>query len=69
MCTCSAGKPLSLPQDVRDALEQALRQPAGVASDDALRQWVQQTQHREVDDPTLDPRMSARSGDRPIIPS
>jgi transposase len=27
-----AGKPLSLPPDVLDALEQVLRQPAGVAS-------------------------------------
>jgi hypothetical protein len=48
-----AGKPLSLPQDVLDALEQALRQPAGVASYEGLRQWGQQTQHREVNDHTL----------------
>jgi transposase len=48
-----AGKPVSLPQDVLDALEQALRQPAGFASYEALRQWVQRTQHREVNYHTL----------------
>ena len=48
-----AGKPLSLPQDVLAALEQALRQPAGFASYEALRQWVQQTHHREVNYHTL----------------
>jgi transposase len=48
-----AGKPVSLPQDVLDALEQALRQPRGFASYEALRQWVQQTQHREVNYHTL----------------
>jgi transposase len=48
-----AGKPVSLPQDVLDALEQALRQPRGFASYEALRQWVKQTQHREVNYHTL----------------
>jgi transposase len=48
-----AGKALSLPQAVLDALEQARRQPAGFASYEALRQWVQQTQHREVNYHTL----------------
>jgi transposase len=48
-----AGKPVSLPPDVLDALEQALRQPAGFASYEALRQWVQQTYHREVNYHTL----------------
>jgi transposase len=48
-----AGKALSLPQAVLDALEQALRQPAGFASYEALRQWVQQTQDREVNYHTL----------------
>lgn len=48
-----AGKPISLPQEVLDALEQALRQPRGVASYEALRQWVKQTQHREVNYHTL----------------
>lgn len=38
-----AGKPLSLPPDVLAALEQALRQPAGFASYEALRRWVKQT--------------------------
>jgi transposase len=48
-----AGKPLSLPPDVLAAIEQALRQPAGVASDEALRRWVQQTSHLEVNSHTL----------------
>ena len=43
-----AGKPLSLPPDVLAAIEQALRQPAGFASSEALRQWPQQTYHLEV---------------------
>ena len=43
-----AGKPLSLPPDVLAAIEQALRQPAGVASYEARRQWVQQTHHLDV---------------------
>jgi putative transposase len=50
-----AGKPLSLPLDVLAAIEQALRQPAGFASYEALRQWVQQTYHREVNYHTLYP--------------
>jgi hypothetical protein len=33
----SAGKPLSLPPDVLAAIEQALQQPAGLASYEALR--------------------------------
>jgi len=47
------GKPLSLPPDVLAALEQALRQPAGIASYEALRRWVQQTYHLEVNYHTL----------------
>src|SRR5919108_5944927 len=43
-----AGKPLSLPPDVLAAIEQALRQPAGFGSYEALRQWVKPTSHREV---------------------
>jgi putative transposase len=35
-----AGKPLSLAPDVLGAIEQALQQPAGFASYEALRQWV-----------------------------
>ena len=49
-----AGKPLSLPPDVLAAIDQALQQPAGFASDEALRQWVQQTHHLDVNDHTLD---------------
>jgi transposase len=48
-----AGQPVSLPQEVLDALEQALRQPAGSASHEALRQWVKQTHHWEVNYHTL----------------
>jgi transposase len=48
-----AGKSVSLPQEVLDALEQALRQPAGFASYEALRQSVKQTQHWEVNYHTL----------------
>ncbi len=48
-----AGKPLSLPPDVLAALEQALRQPAGFASYEALRQWLKQTHHLDVNYHTL----------------
>ena len=47
------GKPLSLPPDVLAGLEQALRQPAGFASYEALRQWVKQTYHLDVNYHTL----------------
>jgi transposase len=43
-----AGKPVSLPPDVLGGLEQALRQPAGFASYEALRQWVKQRYQRDV---------------------
>ena len=48
-----AGKPLSLPPDVLAALEEALRQPAGFASYEALRQWVKQVHHLDVNYHTL----------------
>jgi hypothetical protein len=48
-----AGKPLSLPPGVLAALEQALRQPRGFASYEALRQWVQQHHHLDVKDHPL----------------
>ena len=48
-----AGKPMSLPPDVLAALAQALRQPAGFASYEAVRQWVQQTYHLDVKYHTL----------------
>jgi transposase len=48
-----AGKPVSLPPEVLAAIEQALRQPSGFASYEALRQWVQQTYHLEVNYHTL----------------
>jgi hypothetical protein len=47
-----AGQPLSLPPDVLAAPEQALRQPAGFPSYEALRQWIQQTYHLDVNDHT-----------------
>ena len=47
-----AGTPLSLPPHVLAALEQALQQPAGFASDVALRQWIKQTHHLDVNDHT-----------------
>jgi transposase len=50
-----AGKPLSLPPDVLAAIDQALQQPAGFASYEALRPWVQQTHHLDVNDHTLYP--------------
>jgi len=43
-----AGKPVSLVPAVLASLEQALRRPAGVASYEALRQWVRQTHGVEV---------------------
>jgi hypothetical protein len=48
-----AGKPLSLPPDVLAASAQALQQAAGFASDEALRQWVKQTHHLDVNYHTL----------------
>src|ERR671914_2572730 len=48
-----AGKPLSRPPGVVAAIEQALRQPTGFASYEALRQWVRQTFHLEVNYHTL----------------
>jgi hypothetical protein len=48
-----AGKPVSLPPDVLVGLEQALRQPAGVASYEALRQCVKPRDQLDVNDHTL----------------
>jgi transposase len=48
-----AGKPLSLPPAVLAAIEQALRQPAGFASYEALRRWVKQTHQLDVNYHTL----------------
>lgn len=50
-----AGKPLALPPAVLAALAQALRQPTGVASYEAVRQWVQQTSHLDLKYHTLYP--------------
>jgi transposase len=48
-----AGKRLSLPPNVLAALAQVLRQPAGFASYEALRQWIKQTHHLDVNYHTL----------------
>ena len=47
-----AGKPVSLAPAVLASLEQALHRPEGVASYEALRQWVRQTHGVEVKDQT-----------------
>jgi transposase len=49
----ASGKPLSLASDVLASLEQALRQEAGFASYEALRQWLRQTHHLDVKYKTL----------------
>jgi transposase len=48
-----AGKPGSLAPAVLASLEQALRRPEGLASYEALRQWVRRTHGVEVKDTTL----------------
>ena len=48
-----AGTPVSLAPAVLASLEQALHQPEGFASYEALRQWVHQTHGVEVKDKTL----------------
>ena len=48
-----AGKPISLSPEVLASLGQALQEPAGFASYEALRQWVQQAHHVEVNYHTL----------------
>jgi hypothetical protein len=65
-----AGQPLSLAPAGRAASAPARRQPAGVASDEALRQWVKQTPQRDVNDHPLytsvRPQFQAkRTGPRP----
>jgi hypothetical protein len=65
-----AGKPLSRPPEVLASIAHALQPPTGVAAYAAVRQWVQQTHHREVNDPKLDasvrPRFNTKlKGPRP----
>jgi alkylhydroperoxidase family enzyme len=55
-----AGQPLSRAPAVLAAIDQALRAPAGFASDEALRQGVQQRQHGEVTYHTPDTSVRAR---------
>ncbi len=47
------GKPVSLAPEVLASIEHALRQPTGVASYEALRQWVEHTHHVRVKYKTL----------------
>ncbi len=47
------GTPLSLSPEVLAGLEQALRQPAGFASYEAVRQWIKQHDQLDVNDHTL----------------
>jgi transposase len=55
-----AGKPRSLPPDELAAIEQVHQQPAGLASYEALRQWVKQTHHLDVNYRTLDTSVRAK---------
>jgi hypothetical protein len=55
-----AGTPLALPPDVLAARARALRQPAGLASDEALRQGSKPTSHREGNAHTLYPIVRTR---------
>jgi DNA-binding transcriptional ArsR family regulator len=55
-----AGTPLARAPAGLAAMEQALRQPAGFAACEALRPWVQQTQHLEVHDHTLSTMVRTR---------
>jgi hypothetical protein len=48
-----AGKPVLLAPALLASLEQALRRPEGFASYEALRQWVAQAQHVQVNYKTL----------------
>jgi transposase len=54
------GTPVSLAPAVLASLEQALRRPAGFASDEARRQWGRQTPGVEVTDKTLYTLVRAR---------
>ena len=55
-----AGQPISLSPGVLASIEQALQEPAGFASYEALRQWVQQTHHVEGSYHTLYPIVRTR---------
>lgn len=62
------GKALSLPPDVWAGLEQALRQPAGVASDEAVRQWIKQHSHLDVKSHPLDTIIRTRFNAKLKVP-
>jgi hypothetical protein len=55
-----AGTPLSRPPEGVAAIAQALRQPVGCASDAALRPWVRQTSHLQVNSHPLYARVRTR---------
>jgi hypothetical protein len=63
-----AGTPLSLPPEVLASIAHALPPPTGVAAYAALRQWVQQTHHREVNYPTLDSSVRTRCNTQLKVP-
>ncbi len=63
-----AGKPVSLPSDVLASLEQALRRPAGLASYEALRQWVKQRYQLDVHYHTLYTIVRTRCNARLKVP-
>jgi transposase len=63
-----AGKPISLAPGGLASIEQALREPTGFSSYAALRQWVQQPKHVEVNDHTLYTILRTRFGARLKVP-
>jgi hypothetical protein len=63
-----AGQPLSLSPEVLAAIEQVLQEPAGGASDEALRPWVQRTHHVAVNDHTLSTSVRTRCKAKLTVP-
>jgi hypothetical protein len=62
------GNPVSLPPDVLAGLEQALRQPAGFASCEAVRQWGKQQDHLGVKEHPLDTLARTRCNAKLRVP-
>jgi transposase len=62
------GKALSLPPDVLAGLEQALRQPTGFASYEAVRQWIKQPYQLDVTYHTLDTLIRTRFNAKLKVP-
>ena len=63
-----AGKPVSLAPAILASLEEALRRPEGVASYEALRQWVRRTHGVEVNYKTLDAMVRTRFRAKRTVP-